>query len=490
MKKKALLALCGLLFFSLPVWAQINLLHEFYGYTGDGKWPEGSLLVSGSTFYGMARRGGKSDKGVIFRIETDGTGFALLHEFTDGTGDGEAPKGSLIISGTTLYGMTDSGGINDRGTIFKIQTDGSGFTLLHKFVGGAYDGQLPQDSLIISDTTLYGTTGHGGGSNRGTIFKIQTDGSGFTLLHSFEGPPFDGFGPCGNLIICDSTLYGMTYSGGNNDKGTVFKIQVDGSGFILLHEFAGGDEDGYFPYSSLIRSGSTLYGMTCLGGDNNLGTVFKIQTDGSGFFLLHKFAGENNDGREPLGTLILCGATLYGMTTSGGNYGEGTIFKIETDGSGFALRHEFSRWNNFLAGTTSGAYPRGSMILLGSTLYGMTELGGANDCGVIFSLPMSTDIITVQAQRREIGAFSILRHYGQIQFTVEDPAIPAAQYCIVRSEDGGDFILIKTVDPTDLQNGRFQMEDKYLEIDKQYSYRVEVYNATGQIIAISFEKTI
>ncbi|MCC6404769.1 MAG: hypothetical protein IT405_00005, partial [Candidatus Yanofskybacteria bacterium] len=60
--------------------------------------------------------------------------------------------------------------------------------------------------------------------------------------------------------------------------------------FTLLHEFAGGASDGNRPYDSLIISGSTLYGMTSIGGDSNAGTIFSVGIDGTGFTLLHEFA--------------------------------------------------------------------------------------------------------------------------------------------------------------------------------------------------------
>ena len=122
---------------ALPIRAQINLLHEFAGGAADGENPWGDLIISGSTLYGMTQNGGSNDKGTIFSVQADGSGFTLLHEFAGSSFDGQYPLGSLIMSGTTLYGMTQNGGNNDRGTIFKIQTDGSGFTLLHAFAGDA-----------------------------------------------------------------------------------------------------------------------------------------------------------------------------------------------------------------------------------------------------------------------------------------------------------------------------------------------------------------
>jgi hypothetical protein len=120
----------------------------------------------------------------------------------------------------------------------------------------------------------------------------------------------------------------------------------------------------------------------------------------------------------------------------------------------------------------------------------MTRLGGDSDGGVIFSLPLPVHTITLSAKRLELKAFSILRQYGQIQFTVENSAFPAAYYCIRRRKGKGDFILFKTITPAELQNNHYQMQDRYLDKGTAFTYRVEAYNASGQIIGIPVEKTI
>jgi len=172
--------------------------------------------------------------------------------------------------------MTAMGGSMFSGTVFKMNTDGTGFTLLRKFAGGANDGREPRCTLTLSGTTLYGTTLFGGDGNRGTVFKMNTDGTGFTLLHEFAGGVNDGRNPYGDLTLVGSMLYGMTYAGGDSNYGTLFALNVDGTGFELLHEFAGGVDDGRNPYGSLTLVGSTLYGMTGYGGDSDRGVVFSL----------------------------------------------------------------------------------------------------------------------------------------------------------------------------------------------------------------------
>ena len=156
-----------------------------------------------------------------------------------------------------------------------------GFAILHSFTGSPTDGALPYAGLIQGpDGTLYGTTLYGGANNVGTIFQMAPDGSGFTNLHSFAGYPTDGANPYAGLIQGpDGTLYGTTYGGGANNAGTVFQMAPDGSGFTVLHSFAGYTTDGAGPYAGLIQGpDGTLYGTT-YGGGNSLsarGVVFQL----------------------------------------------------------------------------------------------------------------------------------------------------------------------------------------------------------------------
>jgi uncharacterized repeat protein (TIGR03803 family) len=173
----------------------------------------------------MTSEGGSSDRGTIFKINTDGTGFNVLHNFTGGSGDGEYPySGFLALSGSTLYGMTQLGGSTNEGTVFKIDTDGSNFSLLLSL--NSTTGTYPYDSVILSGSTLYGMASVDGSSGGGTLFQINTDGSGFSLLHEFSGGASDGRLPFGGLTLSGSTLYGTTFVGGSSDYGTVFSLVI------------------------------------------------------------------------------------------------------------------------------------------------------------------------------------------------------------------------------------------------------------------------
>src|SRR6266700_4085420 len=212
------------------------------------------------------------------------------------------------------------------------------FTTLYNFAVGGYQ-ETPSVGLILSGYALYGTAAYfNGGPN--TVFKLNTDGTGFTNLHNFTGSD----GPSVGLVTAGNTLYGTTAYGGSFNGGTVFAVKTDGTGFANLHPFAYVG-NGVAPSLSagLILSGSNiLYGTTEYGGPSAYGgfvgngTVFAVKTDGTGFTNLHNFTlgtggyyPSNSDGANPQAGLILSGNTLYGTTAGFWGYPTNlTIFSL------------------------------------------------------------------------------------------------------------------------------------------------------------------
>jgi uncharacterized repeat protein (TIGR03803 family) len=181
-----------------------------------------------------------------------------------------------------------------------------------------------------------------------------------------------------------NTLYGTASQGGSSGQGTVFAVNIDGTGFTNLHYFARGaynsfgyytNSDGIYPQAGLMLSGNTLYGTAEGGGSSGVGAVFAVNIDGTGFTNLYSFTAAtntgppyyfstNNDGAYPQAGLILSGNTLYGTAAQGGSSGHGTVFAVHTDGTGFTNLHTFAGYDS------DGQYPQAGLILSGNTLYG------------------------------------------------------------------------------------------------------------------------
>src|SRR5207237_1271378 len=126
--------------------------------------------------YGTALDGG-SDNGTVFALNTNGTGFRTLYSFTPsprpGTNsDGRGPFAGLVLSGNTLYGTASFGGMWGDCRVLALHTDRSGFTTLHNLAGG--DGSSPYARLLLSGNTLYGTAVNSGISGgEGTVFSLS-----------------------------------------------------------------------------------------------------------------------------------------------------------------------------------------------------------------------------------------------------------------------------------------------------------------------------
>ena len=379
--------------------AQYARLHDF-GAGTDGTLPYGAVTLRGSSLHGMTSAGGTSGRGTLFSIGSDGSGYSVIRSFEGIATDGAKPMGAVTVAwsplqGTTFYGMTAEGGASGYGTIFKRHVPAVGFgsttyTLLHSFAGGAGDGRAPYGDLLLSGSTLYGVTLYGGTSNKGVIFKIGTDGTGFSVLHSFTGGTDDGSSPSFNakLALSGSTLYGVCPSAGANGHGTIFSIQTDGTGYAVIHDF-GGAADGSQPYGGVVVADGRLYGMTAAGGADNKGVIFESHLElrlVGGIFkfvrvvnVMHHFWGGAFDGANPYCMLTLSGSTLYGATLMGGAHGKGVAFRINTDGSDFTLLRTFGSAGD-------GAYPEGGMSLGGATFYGVTREGGVSDEGTLYAL--------------------------------------------------------------------------------------------------------
>jgi len=282
----ALIAGLGLILAGQVTAQTFTTLHNFTG-GNDGANPGGGgagVILSGNTLYGTAGGGGKSGSGTVFGVSTNGTGFTNLYSFTSVTrsnttnSDGAFPNAGLILSGSTLYGTTIFGGTNSLGTVFAVNTNGTGFTNLHNF-SSASAGEAPLAGLTLSGNSLYGA------AQAGTVFAINTNGTGFTNLTSGNGLVSD---PTYALTLSGNTLYGTTMTGGfqNQGYGSVFAINTNGTGFTNLYSFGGGytgPGDGAYPNGGIIISGNTLYGTTMIGGNGFNGTVFALNTDGTGF---------------------------------------------------------------------------------------------------------------------------------------------------------------------------------------------------------------
>jgi uncharacterized repeat protein (TIGR03803 family) len=373
-------------------------LETLYSFTTNslGCLPFGGLIqANNGSFYGTASGGGHYGFGTVFQMNTSGV-VTLVHAFLNAS-DGSYPIAALVQGRNgLLYGTASYAGSTYDGTVFGMNTNGTGTVAWS--LNSASSGSVPYGGLVQGrDGNFYGTTWQGGayhfpsvaplGAPYGTVFRLTANG-GLTGIHFFNYD--DGAYPSSTLVQgADGSFYGTTQGGGTNGGwGTVFKITPTG---ILTPLLSFANTNGAVPFAGLVQDiGGTFYGTTYAGCAHGAGTVFKLAVDGT-FTSLHSFTG-GNDGSNCYGGLLLASdGNLYGATEHGGVYGLGTVFRICPDGTLATLVH-FDGYQ--------GANPYCTLIQgTDGRLYGTTQNGGANGWGAIFRLGLDSPLqITQQPQ--------------------------------------------------------------------------------------------
>ena len=299
---------------------------------------------------------------MVFRVDA-GNNYVVLHGFN--LDDGYKPQGRLVLGQDGyLYGVTARGGEHDSGVIYRLDTDGNNFSVLHDFEAGSSFGwfrQLIQDSA----GTLYGTNY----SSPNIVFRIEANGSNYSVIHTFDDAS-EGR-PTSVMLASDGLLYGT--SAGTLDS--VFRLATNGADFETIHTFTDEDE-GQEPGAALIEgTDGVLYGTATTGGQFSGGTAFKLSKEGSSFEVIHQF--QTSDGTLPAFALTqVAGGLLYGIGWSGGA-GGGTIFRMTTSGELFHVVHDFE--------SSTGDDPRAASPK-GSTELSMAPriTGGRNSHGVVY----------------------------------------------------------------------------------------------------------
>ena len=323
-----------------------EIIYVFSGHP-DGKHPQGNVAFDANgNLYGTTVNGGKFTScnsglgcGTVFMLAPPPSGKGIwketvLYDFAGPNNDGANPQAGVILdAGGDLYGTTEYGGRNvcigsdaGCGTVFELERTQSGWVeiVLHNFGGVQVDGATPVGGLIFDSAgNLYGAAA-------GTAYEMAQSEAGWqlTVLHYFGGGS-DGDGPRGSLAIdAQGNLYGTTYAGGQFSNGTVYELTPDAGGWIetILHNFAGGSEDGAQPQAGVtLDANGTVYGTTYDGGGtgNGPGTVFEL-TINSGQWTEALYRFKPNQWGKPASSILLINTTAYMAS----NASPGAIFSL------------------------------------------------------------------------------------------------------------------------------------------------------------------
>jgi uncharacterized repeat protein (TIGR03803 family) len=410
-------SLCGAFMISLCHAEPLKTLYTFKGGNMDGAAPLGGLTLDGETLYGTTYLGGSHLSGTIFQIDLHGN-YKSIRDFAGRPTDGAGPYAAMTLVGHTLYGTTSAGGKEDFGTIFSYNPATTEYKLLYSFTLDFKKGRYPDGQLLRVGKLLYGTTNEGGNkgcsnlAGCGTLFSFDPATNSLKILYSFSGGA-DGGTPRGNLVLFNNAIFGVTSFGGTSGCyggtgcGTIFRYSLDNSApkfrpypFRPLEK----PNDGTEPKFGLTVANGMLYGTTFDGGKNDTasspcypfgcGTIFSFNPQshsGDETPLFYKFKGAT--GTQPSSGLTVfdSGKSItqprgyaVGTTLYGGDFSSGTIYLTDLASPSTTPTPLYS-----FTGGKDGANPRGTLVLVGNSFYGVTYEGGEFDSGTIFRYDLS-----------------------------------------------------------------------------------------------------
>jgi len=381
---------------NLSAQSTVTTLHSFAGQPARGNFPGGLVQGNDGNFFGTTYAEGTNQEGTIFRMSPSGV-YTNLHTFgSSSPNDGAYPNAGLTLgSDGNFYGTTENGGINPGGygygTVYRISPSGDYSTIINFDMTNG-EGYSPYAGLVQgSDGIFYGTTlqselfSNGVALYGGMVFSVSSSGA-FRPLHYFGIIAGDGYNPFSGVVQGhDGYFYGAAPRGGTNNDGIVYRVATDG-GYSILHTFAGPPNEGYFAAAGLtLGNDGNFYGTTQSGGmNNNAGTIFRVSPGGD-FTNLYSFGSFAGDGVQPNAPLVLGrDGNFYGTTTYGGQGNAGTVFRISPGGV-------YTNLYSFGLVTGEGNSPYAPLVLgRDGSFYGIATAGGTNNYGTIFKLTIPT----------------------------------------------------------------------------------------------------
>ncbi len=230
--------------------------------------------------------------------------------------------------------------------------------------------------------------GHVSASSNSTIYSFGTT------------QPLDGAVPKGSLTYVNGLMFGRTTTitpGCSETRDLPRALSGDGvifhfdptnvtATYTIDHVFTG-NPDGENPrHDAMTLLNGQLFGTTLQGGTKNTGIIFSIAQNGSSYAVLTSLHKSTGDESHSCFVVVnnMGNNLLYGMTESGGDNDGGVIFSFDPSTLNYQPVYSFDK--------PTGHEPHGRLTLdpNGTTLYGMTRKGGSSSYGVVFSVDIST----------------------------------------------------------------------------------------------------
>ncbi len=398
LSRTSVLAVIAMLF-TCNLWAQYSETGKYMFHRPYGSAPTSLVTDGAGNFYGVAGGGSTACTdgcGLVFKISPFGDLWkeTVLHSFTGGS-DGYNPLKIVLDSAGDIYGVTQQGGANGGGVVFKMTPRSDGgyrFLTLHAFPDGSSDGLLPTTIVLDSKGNVYGGTASDQAGDChtygcGVIFRLSPTATGTwgeSILHHFTGVP-DGMSPYGNMILDGAdNLYGTTSSGGvacdgnNLGCGSVYQLTYSSGSWsesiLYTFDFTNGES----PASLVEDASGNLYGVTVFGGLNNgscysgCGTVFELSPSTSGWTgsSIYQLPSNGADGLQP-NAVITNGGNLYIAMTDFEQGEYGGVIELSPSASGWTETPLFG-----FANLTQGSDVTSLLMDASGNIFGTTLTGG------------------------------------------------------------------------------------------------------------------
>jgi len=332
---------------------------------------------SGNLF-GTAFTAGPGGRGAVWKIAAGTRTVQTVAAFTGTNGQNPA-AGVTINDDGDIFGTASSGGVDNNGTLWKIAHGTNTIETIAAFSGA--DGAVPVCQVTLaSNGDLFGTTGLGGAHALGTVWRVLAGTNTVEVIDTFAGP--NGAEPEGRVTRDGSgNLFGTTVFGGDNGRGTVWKVPAGTNRIETITPFPDSANSTALAESSVVLdSQGNLFGTAQFGGANDQGMVWEIPVGSSTLRAVASFNGAN--GLLPTGDLVFdSDGDLFGTTQSGGANGKGTVWEIVAGTNSIKTLVSFDGAN--------GSDPVAGVTLDGSgNLFGTTQTGGAHSVGTVFKLTL------------------------------------------------------------------------------------------------------
>lgn len=351
-------------------------------YTVFGRNPYGSLAYYAGKFYGMTNNDINSYGGIIF--EWDPVTNTNTKKIDLGVTVNERyPIGHFVECAGKYFEMV---AYNTPLTGGIIEWDPSTNTYAKRYDFKSPTGSNPFGSLTVLNNKIYGMTQRGGLNDKGVIF--EWDPITYNYIKKIDFSDATGAYPLGYLTYLNGKFYGMTSTGGDYQTGVIFEWDPVTNVYTKKIDFlysAGQWPMGNTPWGSLTAFNGKLYGMTTFGGTANLDNGVLFEWDPLTNIYLKKYDFNGNNGKQPKGSLTLYNNKFYGVTSSGGVNNVGVIFEWDPVTGTYSKRLDFGGGN--------GNEPQGDLVESGGKFYGVTKSGGNNSFGMLYEWDPVTNVL-------------------------------------------------------------------------------------------------